>query len=74
MSLPTLAARGAPIADPLVQIRRLGEVPLEREFEEALAENGLSPLRPTRIDIFQVNVGRLCNMSCRHCHVDAGPR
>jgi len=73
MSLPTLAARGAPIADPLVQIRRLGEVPLEREFEEALAENGLSPLRPTRIDIFQVNVGRLCNMSCRHCHVDAGP-
>ncbi len=73
MPLASLAARGVPIADPLVQIRRLGEVPLAREFEDALAGCGLAPLRPTRIDVLQVNVGRLCNMSCRHCHVDAGP-
>ena len=25
------------------------------------------------IDILQVNVGKLCNMTCQHCHVDAGP-
>ncbi len=25
------------------------------------------------IDTLQVNVGKLCNMTCRHCHVDAGP-
>ena len=25
------------------------------------------------LEIFQINVGRLCNMTCRHCHVDAGP-
>ncbi|GAB4494894.1 MAG: arsenosugar biosynthesis radical SAM protein ArsS [Saprospiraceae bacterium] len=30
-------------------------------------------LRPTRIEIFQVNVGKLCNQTCSHCHVDAGP-
>ena len=30
-------------------------------------------LRPAAIEIFQVNVGKLCNMTCRHCHVDAGP-
>jgi radical SAM/Cys-rich protein len=30
-------------------------------------------LGPAAIDIFQVNVGKLCNMACRHCHVDAGP-
>ena len=30
-------------------------------------------LRPAAIDIFQINVGKLCNMTCRHCHVDAGP-
>ena len=30
-------------------------------------------LKPTRIEIFQVNVGKLCNQSCAHCHVDAGP-
>jgi radical SAM/Cys-rich protein len=30
-------------------------------------------LRPGAIEIFQINVGKLCNMTCRHCHVDAGP-
>jgi len=30
-------------------------------------------LVPSAIEIFQVNVGKLCNMTCRHCHVDAGP-
>lgn len=25
------------------------------------------------IEILQLNVGRRCNLSCRHCHVDAGP-
>src|SRR3954465_7838747 len=30
-------------------------------------------LAPAGIDIFQINVGKLCNMTCRHCHVDAGP-
>jgi radical SAM/Cys-rich protein len=28
---------------------------------------------PSAVDIFQINVGKLCNMTCRHCHVDAGP-
>jgi radical SAM/Cys-rich protein len=23
--------------------------------------------------VFQINVGKLCNQTCRHCHVDAGP-
>lgn len=32
-----------------------------------------APLRPARLEYFQINVGRLCNMTCRHCHVDAGP-
>ena len=34
---------------------------------------GLHPLRPTGITVFQINVGKLCNQICRHCHVDAGP-
>ncbi len=25
------------------------------------------------VEIFQINLGKLCNMACRHCHVDAGP-
>lgn len=26
-----------------------------------------------RVDVLQVNVGKICNMSCSHCHVEAGP-
>ena len=40
---------------------------------EKLKEIGLFPLKPTTIDIFQVNVGKMCNQVCKHCHVDAGP-
>ncbi|MEO6000617.1 MAG: arsenosugar biosynthesis radical SAM (seleno)protein ArsS [Chitinophagaceae bacterium] len=42
-------------------------------FQQKLKENGLYPLRPTGISIFQVNIGKMCNQVCRHCHVDAGP-
>ena len=30
-------------------------------------------LRRGRTDVVQVNVGKLCNMACLHCHVEAGP-
>ncbi len=26
-----------------------------------------------RLDVMQINVGRLCNLACKHCHVEAGP-
>lgn len=42
-------------------------------FQQKLAESGLYPLMATGIQVFQVNVGKLCNQVCRHCHVDAGP-
>ncbi len=42
-------------------------------FQEKLKENGLYPLKPTGIEIFQVNMGKMCNQVCQHCHVDAGP-
>ena len=42
-------------------------------FAEKLDGLGMFPLRPTGIDIFQVNVGKMCNQTCKHCHVDAGP-
>ena len=42
-------------------------------FQHHLADAGLPPLRASRPTILQVNVGKLCNQTCRHCHVDAGP-
>jgi radical SAM/Cys-rich protein len=42
-------------------------------FDEKLIEIGRSPLQAAGVDTLQVNVGKLCNQTCRHCHVDAGP-
>lgn len=42
-------------------------------FSEKLKNLGLNPLRPKGLDILQVNVGYVCNQTCSHCHVDAGP-
>ncbi len=42
-------------------------------FQQKLEEAGLFPLKPTQVEIFQINVGKMCNQVCRHCHVDAGP-
>ncbi|MHB8972698.1 MAG: arsenosugar biosynthesis radical SAM (seleno)protein ArsS, partial [Pirellulaceae bacterium] len=42
-------------------------------FDASLAGSGLHPLRPTHLEVLQVNVGKVCNQSCRHCHVEAGP-
>ena len=41
-------------------------------FSDRLATEGLV-LRRTRPAILQVNVGKLCNLTCVHCHVNAGP-
>ena len=42
-------------------------------FQQKLEAIGLYPLPPTNLEIFQVNVGKMCNQVCNHCHVDAGP-
>src|SRR3989442_8878450 len=71
--LPTLHHQGAPLASGAAQRARLAGMPLPRSFPDALASAGLFPLRPTAIEILQINVGKRCNQTCRHCHVDAGP-
>jgi radical SAM/Cys-rich protein len=42
-------------------------------FADRLAGAGLE-LRRARPEILQVNVGKLCNLTCVHCHVNAGPK
>jgi radical SAM/Cys-rich protein len=42
-------------------------------FSHRLAAEGLR-LRRARPEILQVNVGKLCNLTCVHCHVNAGPK
>jgi len=50
--------------------KTVGSLP---KFHQKLKEIDLFPLRPTRLEIFQINVGKMCNQVCAHCHVDAGP-
>lgn len=42
-------------------------------FQQKLAEINLFPLPATQVEILQINVGKMCNQVCKHCHVDAGP-
>jgi len=76
-TLPTLKRSGSELAAPARQIALLDglelEDPLDGDFERHLDRAGLVPLRATGIGVFQINVGKLCNQACRHCHVDAGP-
>jgi len=43
-------------------------------FNEKLKKEGLSaPLVRNAMKTLQINIGKLCNMTCHHCHVEAGP-
>ncbi|MEX8546334.1 MAG: arsenosugar biosynthesis radical SAM (seleno)protein ArsS [Mucilaginibacter sp.] len=42
-------------------------------FTDKLLGLNLFPLQASGVDIFQINVGKMCNQVCKHCHVDAGP-
>jgi radical SAM/Cys-rich protein len=71
--LPTLQHRAAPLASARTQRELLAALPVARNFADALRTAELFPLRATGIEILQLNVGKRCNQTCRHCHVDAGP-
>ena len=71
--LATLEKRHAPLAGGRAQRDRLARVELPRTFEAALESSHLLPLLATGVEILQINVGKRCNQTCRHCHVDAGP-
>jgi len=61
------------LAEPIEQIKILGETNHVPKFKDKLRNIDLFPFKPTGIEILQMNVGYFCNMTCTHCHVDAGP-
>ena len=54
------------------QLRLLQSIDL-KSFEENLDAIDLLPLKAQSVDVFQINLGKMCNQVCKHCHVDAGP-
>lgn len=76
----SLAARGNALSDTFFQLKVLnGQAMTDARFptfgQVIECEAGWvgGRLKPSRIEIFQINVGKLCNQVCAHCHVDAGP-
>lgn len=75
--IKSLKARESELADVSYELKILSEkTPTGFEpdaFASKLRQADLFPLRPTTIEILQINVGKMCNQTCKHCHVDAGP-
>jgi radical SAM/Cys-rich protein len=69
----SLAARTATLSSTAEQHALLRRLPLAREFDDAAKSAGAWPLTPRTPTTLQINIGKLCNQTCRHCHVDAGP-
>ncbi len=75
MTMPTLLRQGNPLSDPLHQLQILESIDSSSvpPFEQTLADRGLPGLQSHGIQVLQINVGKRCNQTCTHCHVDAGP-
>lgn len=56
---------------PSTTVSSLGQ-PKKLTFQETLEDLNL-PLRRRSLKTLQVNIGKLCDLACRHCHVEAGP-
>lgn len=75
--MKSLHARKNNLADPKNQLEFLAQgVFGEKElptFKEKISEADEFPLKPTKLEVLQINLGYMCNQTCAHCHVDAGP-
>lgn len=73
----SLQSRGEELADTFFQLQVLNGKELSDahfpSFAERVGALGFQTLKPVQPEILQINVGKLCNQSCSHCHVDAGP-
>lgn len=71
-----LSLKGRPslLAEASEQLRILSHADGIPPFEAKMRAAGLDPLLAGAITVFQINVGKFCNQTCHHCHVDAGPQ
>lgn len=69
----TLLRSGNRLADPREQVTLLESDKQTPDFRGVLFGHGCDTFRATGISVLQVNVGKVCNQTCTHCHVDAGP-
>jgi len=75
MILKTLYRTGNALASPAEQLHILQDSQRStgKPFNDKLGESGVSQLYRRKLTTLQINVGKVCNQTCTHCHVDAGP-
>ena len=71
--IKSLKVLNHPLSDAQNQIALLEGNLSHPLFKEKLVEQGMFPLKSSRMEVFQINMGKMCNQTCKHCHVDAGP-
>jgi len=74
--IKSLKARGSLLAKSEEQLRFLSNGIFQEDlptFQASLDQHSSFPLKPSKLEIFQLNIGYMCNQTCKHCHVDAGP-
>ena len=77
LATTSLKKRGSILSDAHEQLRVLNtadqlSVRIPR-FQHTLSAHGLPPLSAHGVETLQINLGKMCNQACGHCHVDAGP-
>ena len=69
----SMKAFGENLANANEQLKIINQTDSLARFEEKFKETGESKLSATRLETLQINIGKMCNQVCKHCHVDAGP-
>lgn len=69
----SMKAYGEKLSSPIEQLHRLEKLHNMPNFDSKYRLTGEAELKAGKIEIFQINLGKMCNQVCKHCHVDAGP-
>jgi radical SAM/Cys-rich protein len=73
----SLKASGSALGDNFYQLNVLSQKDIQdgayENFHRKLKSLNVDSIRVSQLEIFQINIGKLCNQTCSHCHVDAGP-
>ncbi len=69
----SLSVRHSDLASTFYQLDVLNKVQVADNRLEPFANMVGFDILPVLPEVFQINIGKLCNQTCAHCHVDAGP-
>jgi len=71
--MQSLKRKAHRLSSPKNQLKTLEELDEIPSFSTRLSDSGYGPIKSGPLEILQINLGYVCNQTCSHCHVDAGP-